>query len=349
MSTEQDGAAPPMATTPPCGGTVDPSQVAKAFQCMEEYCDSTPDSGVGTLTGGTNCLQQYCTGPLAALLLGYPDPVCYDCIVDGVASNEAYTDVCVQRVHAAAGVALGLQRADLAAHPLALSHRRDRQVPVLPSTNYRQAVLYSRVQLPGDLQVDFYCTFLTSTLIASEVPYVGDYGAGGAPTTSGAGGAYANEQLYQAQLLSQWVKQKSGTTTPAIVAGDWRSGLGPGDGGLPPADAGTFAVPVPLVAPTIQSLFDDKDFTPATASAWAAAPQCNFCPGAENPLNSGQGVGYFVSQPFLVNWGPGAGSATVGEGLLYTSAIIQTPDVDAEVPPSQYYGVTVSVLRPQTQ
>jgi len=343
-SVEQDGATPPPVTQPPCGGNTDMNFVQKAFQCMEQYCDTVPNSSAGTLAGTTDCLSNNCPGPLGALLEVYSqDPVCFDCIVDHVASNQTYSATqsdCVQKKQTQWGFNGQVSQMILSRYPIIAQDSY-----ILPSTNYRQAILFATVQLPQQ-QVDFYCAFLSSTLVASSVPYTGNYGAGGTPNDPNAGGAYANEQLYQANLLIDWVKKKS-VKNPAIITGDWRSGLGPNsDGGAPPPDSGLFQAPNNLVAPTVSALFGAKGFVPATSSGWAATPQCNFCPGNENVLNAGQADGYFVLQPFLYNWGnqANAANATTAEQLLYNEPVVIAGD--AQVPPSQYFGLNVSVLRP---
>jgi len=174
------------------------------------------------------------------------------------------------------------------------------------------------------------------------VPYPpwGLYGNDADPTSAGQTGAYAQEQLLQADDLIKWVAKKS-AGRPAIVAGDWRSGLGVnGDGGLPPPDSGLYAPPTGLVTTTIGKLLSSASgFVPVVAPGWT--PQCNFCPETENPENSGTTVGYFVLQPFLSNWGMNPQAATIDESLLFT----QTPSATA--PLSPYYGLTFHVQRPQ--
>jgi hypothetical protein len=210
---------------------------------------------------------------------------------------------------------------------------------ILPSTNFRQAVSYARVQLE-DTSFDFYCGFFSSTLVAATVQYPpwGFYGNDADPNASDQTGAYAQEQLLQADDLIKWVAKKS-AGRPAIITGDWRSGLGViGDGGLPPPDSGLYAPPTDLVPTTINKLLSPSSgFVPVAAPNWI--PQCNFCPQSENPENTGTMSGYFVLQPFLSNWGSNSQAATIDESLLFTQPPAQ--------PLSPYYGLNFHVQRPQ--
>jgi hypothetical protein len=47
-------------------------------------------------------------------------------------------------------------------------------VLVLPSTNFRRSVLYAQVAIDNGPKVDFYCAQLSSSLIDSDLPYVGN-------------------------------------------------------------------------------------------------------------------------------------------------------------------------------
>ncbi len=210
-------------------------------------------------------------------------------------------------------------------------------VLVLQSTFYRRSVLYAQVQLE-DQNVDFYCGFLTTTLNASALPYVGNYGKGSMDSQT----AYENEQVFQAQQVVNYVQKKSGSN-PAIVVGDWRSSVAVS------ADAGVVGPPGTFLPNVLNDqtmmLFQSTpawtfvvDTTPGTT--WG--PQCNFCPQAENPYNLTDS--YFVAQPIISNW-PGAANATTSESLIYTQGAV-TLDAGVQAPVSPYYGINFRVIRP---
>jgi hypothetical protein len=333
-----NGQTPPAPTTPPCGGSVSQSDVTNAFDCMVKNCNTTPGMDTGFLPGSTDCLSTNCSGQIGALLLNTSENACFDCIIDYVASDQPYTaakTACINDVQVPYGFGGQLPNLILSRYPFVAT-----DYFVLPSSQYRQGVLYARVQLE-DQQVDFYCGFFTSTLVAQDLPYTGNYGNGGNPNTAQEGGAYANEQWLQAKDLVAWVATKSGSN-PAIIVGDWRASVGVPDAGAQPPPLVT--APSNMVPGTIGTLANGG-WQVATAPGWT--PQCTYCPQSDNPLNVGQTVGYFMTQPFLYNW---PANAAQEESLIYTTPIVQpTPSsgFDAQVPLSQYFGLNIQVTRPQ--
>jgi hypothetical protein len=211
---------------------------------------------------------------------------------------------------------------------------------ILPSTLYRRAVLYAQVELE-DQTVDFYCGFLISTLIASDLPYDGSYGNGATDSQT----AWDSEQLFQGQQLVSWVQKKSQGQNPAIIAGEWRSSIGiSSDGGAP--DAGV-SLPKDLNPQTMQLFQSTPGWTFATASGAATSwvPQCNYCPITENPYN-GPDDSYFTLQPILANWPGDPTAAATDESLQFTGDVLQLDDDAGLGPISPYYGVNIRVLRP---
>lgn len=344
--TTLDGLTPSPPPNPPCGGSVPQSDVSSVYNCMISKCNTTPGMATGHLPGSTDCLSSNCAGPFASLLLNSAYNACFDCIIDYAASEQPYSagqSTCTGVAQQPFGFGGQVSQLILSRYPLSNS-----DTFILPSTNYRQAVLYSRVQLE-DQSVDFYCGFFTSTLIAQDLPYTGDYGAGGDPGTSAEGGAYANEQYLQALRLIDWVNKKS-AGKPAIIVGDWRASVGVPDAGAPAP--GVFTPPSNLVPGTVGTLAAAPDWTAVSAPDWV--PQCTYCPQSENVLNSGQTVGYFTTQPFLYKWGtPAQAAAAVQEeSLLYTTPTV-TPSPNSGfadaglVPLSQYFGLNIQIIRPQ--
>ena len=331
---------PSMLATPPCAaGNADQTLVTEVLQCFEKYCDSVPDSGSGVLPKSTDCLSEHCYlgGPLATLLA--KSPGCVSCLTDYIGTGGTYStaqNACATSLQPPFGFNGQVPVVILSRYPLS-----DTDTFILPSTNFRQAISYARVQLE-DTSFDFYCGFFSSTLVASTVPYPpwGFYGGDGSPGDPNENGAYAQEQLLQAKDMIKWVAKKS-AGRPAIIAGDWRSGLGVnGDGGVPPPDSGLFAPPTGLVTTTMQAL--TAAFTPVMAPGWS--PQCNYCPQSENVLNSGTTVGYFVEQPFLANWGSSPQSATIDQSLLFTQSNVDQGNGTIG-PLSPYYGLNFHVQR----
>lgn len=324
----QNGQVPPAPTSPPCGGSVPTSDVDDIFTCVEQSCSTkAPGDDTGALLATTSCLSSNCAAPFVKML--GESSACFDCLVVYFASDETW-GTARTACETDARPPLGFQGQNstmiLSRYPLQSS-----DALILPSTNYRRTVLYSQVQLE-DQTVDFYCGFFITTLISSDLPYVGAYGNGNADSDK----SYQAEQLYEAQQLAAWVQQKS-QGRPAIVVGDWRSSLGGGDGG---------SAPQPISPGTMQYLFGlgNQGWTPASASSWQ--PQCNYCPQGQN-VYDGPNDSYFMEQPFLVNWTGDATQATTDESLLFTQNTVPIGGDAGLGPVSPYYGLNIRVLRPQ--
>jgi hypothetical protein len=342
-STTQDGGMPPDPYPVPCGN-VPMATWQAAYACMEKNCSSTGDQN-GTLPGSTDCFSAYCSSALGPLLLQTQYNACFDCIIDFAASDQTYSagqTACTMTPAPPFGFDGQLSNMILSRYPLL-----NTKSYIFPSTNYRQGALYAQVQLE-DQTVDFYCTFLQTTLIASEQPYTGYYGNGGNPVSESSGGAYANEQLWEAQKFIDWVKATSGASgNPAIVVGDWRSSLaGPADAGPSNPEAGIFTSPTALVPETQNLLSAQGNFIPVSAPDWI--PQCTYCPQGDNPLNVGQAQGYFMLQPYLYNWPQNMVQAAVQtEQLIYTQPSQDVLFNDAYAPLSQYFGLNFQIVRPK--
>jgi hypothetical protein len=301
---------------------------------MLQKCNTRPNDPTGTLAETTNCLSLNCLFPLAALQ-SYAS--CFDCMLDNIASQEEYgntLNACTTQVKAPYGYEGQLSTMILSRYPLAATDSY-----ILPSTNYRRGALYAKVQLE-DQYVDFYCGFFISTLIATDLPYDGNFGMGGGAKDPGQTGAYAQEQLLEAKELVAWIKQKSGSN-PAIIVGDWRSSVGAGVDGGAPLDGGAFSPPTDLVPQTMAEM--SSNLVAWNAPGWV--PQCDYCPGSQNVLNAPGTDSYFVQQPFLYNWPSMGGTPVVDETLTFTKATVPTAN-GGMVPPSPYYGLEFHVLRP---
>jgi len=306
------------------------ADVDAAFQCMETYCSNRPNDPTGSLQTTTDCLSANCAGPI--LTVKGDSVACYDCILDGVVSAEPYgsTETLCES-SPTASIGFDGQNSSMILSKFPLSNTDSL---VLPSTNYRRTILYAQVQLQ-DQSIDFYCGFLISTLIASDLPFVGPYG-GPADAGLSSQDEYDNEQLLQAQQLVTWVQQKS-AGRHAILMGDWRSSvaMGSADGGVSP--------PQDLNPMTMTLISGSQGFTAAIAPTFP--PQCNYCSGPGNIYN-GQDS-YFVEQPFLYNW-PDPTNALTAESIVFTDpTVVPLPD-GGTGPLSPYYGLNIQVLRPAT-
>jgi hypothetical protein len=328
---DQNGQVPPPPATPPCGGTVPMPDIDAVFSCVEAYCSTKPNDPTGVLQSSTDCLSENCAGPILALKAD--SVACYDCVVDAFASQEqwgASESACETNPTASTG--FDGQNSSMILSRYALTNTDSF---ILPSTNYRRAVLYAQVQLQ-DQSVDFYCGFFITTLIASDLPFLGPYGG---PDDAGLSSEqqYDNEQDLEAQQLIAWVQMKS-AGRHAILMGDWRSSVaGTNDGG------GATPAPEDLNPMAMTMLGGAPLFTAVSAANFP--PQCNYCSAALNPYN-GQDS-YFVEQPFLYNW-PSPNGAVTSESLLFTDNTVVTLPGDAGTGPlSPYYGLNITVLRPQ--
>jgi hypothetical protein len=330
---DQNGNPPPAATVP-CNG-VDSTLINNLISCGEQNCSTSKGDPNGTLLSSTDCLIANCAAPFIAVQGA--SVACYDCLVVYIASNESWANSqthCTTDAIAPMGFDGASNTMILSKYPL-----NNSDVYILPSTLYRRTVLYSQVQLE-DQTVDFYCGFLMTTLNAQALPYQGNYGNGAANSQDG----WDNEQLYEAQLVTKWIGQKSGSN-PAIVVGDWRSSIGIGaDAGVTPL-TGT-NLPLDLNGQTMLYFKQTGwQFAAPPSSDQAWGPQCNYCPSAENPYNKAES--YFVSQPMLVNF---AANSTTDESLIFTEGVVQltgaAPDAGLG-PVSPYYGVNFRVIRPK--
>jgi hypothetical protein len=337
--TELDGGACPTSTQPACAGAP-ASTVASAFSCLEQNC-SNIDGGTGQLNQSTDCLTNACPGPLGALLVGYPG--CLDCIVANVASEQPYGEAqtaCTTSPSPPLAYQGGENSLILSKYPIVNSDSY-----VLPSSYYRRSVLYTQVQFPGNVTVDFFCGFLQTLGIYTELPYQGCFGNGA--TTSQQG--YENENLYEAQLMAAWIQDKSKKSgNPAVILGDWHAGLG---GNADAGGGGMYPPPTPIGPATIQFLGrpvaqGGGGLTPVTGPNWPAAGQCTDCPGTVNLLNVGSTTSYFTMQPFLYNWP--AGTNLYSQQLIFTDNVIAIPpSTTNNAPISPYYGVNITILPPK--
>jgi hypothetical protein len=338
----QDGGTCPTSVPPACAqlNSTSSGQMAlsDAFTCMAQNCSSLPGNMSGFLNTTTDCLAANCMGPLGGLLA--ESESCFDCVIVGVSSSEPYSGVqttCTM----ASSPPLGFDGLNnsliLSKYPIKATDSY-----ILTSSYYRRTVLYAEVEFPGGLDVDVYCGFFITPLIATDIPYLGCFGGTGTTSED----QYLAENLWEANQLTGWVQTKSGGTgNPAVIVGDWRVGLG--SSAMGPSDAG-FPPPTAVGPATIN--FMSSVLTPATGQNWPPAGQCNNCPGAVNPLNLPNTTSFFTLQPFLYHWpmASGGGNPMLDEQLIFTQDVISVGDSGTALnaPISPYYGINFHLLRP---
>jgi hypothetical protein len=329
---ELEGGTCPTSGQPACAG-VPTATLNNAFTCMETNCSS--NGAMGVLNTTTDCLSSNCTSELGDLFIAYP--ACLDCVLANVTSNQQYgasQNTCMNNASPSLGYQGNNNSLILSKYPLV-----NQDSYVLPSSYYRRSVLYSEVQFPGGVTIDFFCGFLQTLGIATDLPYQGCFGNGATSSEQG----YENENLYEAQLMVSWIQAKSKKSgNPAVILGDWHAGLG---GNADAGAGGTYTPPTPIGSATLQFL--NGALTAVSGPNWPAAGQCSDCPGTVNLLNAPNTTSYFTEQPFLYNWPATMGNPLNSETLIFTqNAIAVPPSTTLNAPISPYYGVNIQVLRP---
>ena len=142
--------------------------------------------------------------------------------------------------------------------------------------------------------------------------------------------------------MAAWIQAKSKKSgNPAVILGDWHTGLGSTVAAAP--DAG-YPPPTAVGPATINFL--SGVFTAVDGPDWPAAGQCTNCPGSVNLLNVPNTSSTFTLQPFIYNWPAGTGTLN-SEQLIFTENVIPIPpSTTNNAPISPYYGVNVKILRP---
>jgi endonuclease/exonuclease/phosphatase family metal-dependent hydrolase len=318
---DQKGNAPAAPQYPACGGTNDAQRVATAYACLEEKCSTsaTPGDENGHLSGGTSCMSKRCGVSLAPLVTGTKDEKgCFACIADTVTGDVTFgqsKQACTTDARQPFAFDGQTPSMILSRYPLT-----NVDTLVLPSTNFRRAVLYAQVQLQQGSSVDFFCAQLSSPLLDQDLPYTGNYDNGDPAH------GYDQEQLLQTAQLLDWVKTKKSPKRPAILAGDWHASL-----------AGTNLTAVN--AAVIEQL--TGSFQPAQADGWQ--PQCTYCSQAVNAYN-GADTQYLFATTFLWNW---PAKATIESSIIFNQPVVPGVGPNGEsgmLSPS--FGYHARVIRP---
>jgi hypothetical protein len=336
--TDQNGNTPPAPTAPPCGG-VDTSAV---FQCMEAKCSNAPAGDPsGALIGSTSCLSAKCASQFIPILRDHP--TCFACLIDYVESQAQYgatQNACANDIRQPFAFLGQNPTMLLSRYPLS-----NQEIFVLPSTNFRRAVLYAQAQLE-DQTIDVFCGFISSTLIYSDLPYTGQYAPGFTSGDSSNDQGYLAEQQLQAKKIVAYVKQKTDASKhPGILIGDWHA-----------------SVKVPDPNNAMNNLVDDQHpdtvaifrdgFKQLNGSAvvnfpmWA--PSCTDCPASINPYNGDVTSKWLFNEMYLVNWTTPA-NATIDQSIVFNQPVVPLSNGDGGTTNgmlSLYFGLNAKIIRP---
>jgi hypothetical protein len=314
--TDANGMTPSAPTVAPCGGTVDPAAVAKAYACATASCS---DPTTGEITGGADCLSTNCLAPLLPLYAGdLQDKKCFDCILTRAVSYVPFTTAqtrCTTEVGNPFAFEGQTPAVILSKHPLL-----NTDAYVMPTTYWRRAFLYAQVQIdpdPSKPPLDYFCGQFTAYI--TQMPYTGPYS-----TQTGIQGWADEETLGTAKLIA-WAQQKS-AGRPAVLSADWNTSA---------------ADPAAGLAAQNQPATDllDAAFTLALPAGFT--PQCTYCAAPENPYN-GTAPSVWLLRTYLANFPP---DATQSAALFFTDSPVPLPTGGAG-PLSNEFGWSVGVLRP---
>jgi hypothetical protein len=274
--TNQNGDSPPDPPIPPCGTQELQDFAQAAADCVQVNCTDDPSSPNGALvSAGSGCMSSKCVGELLPGIMS-TDPaqrLCTACIIASFLSEETPAGVVSQcSANPNGGFAFHGASTEIMLSRFPLT---DTETYVLPSTNFRRAVLHAVAQIPDGDPVDVFCLQLPS-IQDTLFPYGGFYGVetevdGEVLTT------WKAEQYLAAQRALAWIKQRATPGRLAIIAGEFRSSEL-----YPPAGD---AIIVDELNPVSVRLFrGDPGLTEAVTDTWE--PLCDWCAAPENPYNS---------------------------------------------------------------
>ncbi len=276
-----------------CGA--DESQALK--DCVDANCaDVDPDEMTG-------CVLFQCGEEYNAL----SDP-CSTCLGANISKTiEEIFAICAQS--GSGTLAYGGNNGLLLLSKTALSNT---EMEILPSYLNRRVVLKASIATTDYPQVDVYCTHLTANL--TSVTYGGDYES------------WADEQGEQIDLFTQYVEEKSGTETPAVLMGDMNCGTSSSN-----------------AAAALEENFN-KFGTAGFTSPYAAqaAAQCTFC--TDNPLvgtDDKEGDSEIIDHVMFKNFPEGL--ETTPKRILDGEVSFDADGETVNSRLSDHYGVSVTI------
>ncbi|HSQ66477.1 MAG TPA: hypothetical protein VLM85_24820 [Polyangiaceae bacterium] len=331
---DQNGQIPPAYTTAAC--QANPQVLQDFLTCLSQNCTT---GAAGDMNGqfpenDLQCIINSCLGPGAALL---SDPECYSCTITQIESGSTFANSQTQcttnplarfAFNGDVGIILLSTRPFLPASTPTDGGLPPDDAPalfVLPSTEYRAAAIRASVDLTALPQLhtyaDVYCAILTTPATSSQRPYSGQYGGGGGTSAE----QWANENLLQAQQLTNWVKTVSGARKRrAIVAGEYYTG--PGISGLTPLNVQSYNAMTQVIP---------------LAMAPGYTPTCTYC--GTNPIVAAGGGSFQNQWSSYALLSDLAVPETLSNTVIVTDPVVTT-DAGADggtlmVPPSLYYGM----------
>jgi hypothetical protein len=336
--TDLSGAMRTESTMSACPDMASASALNDLVSCVTSNCQDPSDGAL--VWAGTNCLSTNCIGQVSALAFGGSTAPCWDCaLVDffGRTPNANIKSDCTTggARHYAAGGSNSV--VILSRFPIGTG-----EIYVMPSTDFRIAVLRAPITTDTGAKLDVYCADLTTPASGPTRPYTGIWGAdatGAAAPDSAT--AWSNELLLQVKKAAQWAKDRTAATGgKGVLAGDFYAGPD-----LPPVLTGVHV-----------------DSFNALTSVWPLAqaigysPKCTFC--SANPITTpptsdaggttSGGSDTWTSYATLVNM-------AITE-VVSNQVILDTPAIDYmdptsmttyKVPYSNYYGMRTTLrVRP---
>lgn len=314
--TDPTGKIPAPYTTPPCGGTNLPDQVEAALGCIQSKCTGADGkyNGVSTACFGSNCSSQ-----LIPFIGGNKDEQrCFNCMTVATLADLTTTEVrdrCTKDVRDYKAFDGVTDSFILSKFPLT-----DTKTYVLPSTSYQRVVQYAKVEIEKDKFIDFYCGEL-SAAFGDLVPYYGHY------AVAGGGDPWEQEQVWQANLVTKFVKATSGAR-PAIITGEWAAARAyksaDGKHDLEPQSPQVLDALEKVLIPALP-----KDFVPF----------CTECAAPENPYNGDKSIWQYRTYVF---------NMPTTSGVEASAFFTEMPlTVGGEKRPiSKRWGFNTRVLRP---
>lgn len=310
------GKVPAAYTVPPCGGTNVPAEVDAAFACIKANC-SNPDD---TFKGDSSCLSSNCATALIPFIAGDQNQKrCFNCMTVGSLSDMTLSDTktkCTTDNRDYKAFEGATDSFVLSKYPIT-----NTETYVLPSTSYQRVVQYGQLEIEKGKLVDFFCGELIPSF-GDLVPYYGHY------AVDGGGDPWEQEQVWQANLVTKYVKAKAGTR-PAIITGEWAASREYKDG--------TGKVIIDNQGPQVLDALE-KVLIPALPKDFV--PFCTECAAPANPYNGDKNIWQF--RTYVLNM-PSTSGVEVSKFFTDSPVVIDGKNW----PMTDRWGYNTRVLRPQ--
>ena len=215
---------------PPCGGTVNQTNVNAAYSCAQGSCSTAPnDPTVAVLNQSTNCFQANCTPSLGRIVhlqttpnstpAVFADDQCFACVILSLSTNDAFAD--------------SESTCETVSQP-AITFKGQTSTMILskyPLLNTQQWVLPSTFEPPAHhgaqrrrcssrtRRSTLFCSQVIGPLIDAEIPYTGNYGTDRYTNGVSVEDGWEEEQdHFQVTDAIAWIKSTVATDkVPAII------------------------------------------------------------------------------------------------------------------------------------